>query len=241
MKKIIKCILLSSILCSAVLATPNTNETTYVAVRGGVANTNIESIDPDQTSLIVYSVGKFFRGETIAVELELSHQRFTYSVNEVSVVTNTETTTATQSSSSSTKPNGCKKPGKGRGGWWHHNHPDTVLTSDTTTTTSSTTEVLQSSRNVDVSLTYVMANVVYRHVTDSNFTPYGLVGIGLSYLSFNNETSDTAFMYQLGLGIDIELTSALSTDIGCRYVSDFYESDFDIEGVNVVIGLTYQF
>jgi opacity protein-like surface antigen len=94
----------------------------------------------------------------------------------------------------------------------------------------------------DLELHNFMFNAIAKYPT-GKIHPYAGVGFGISYFDFSetstariegvdsstrSSTDDTAFAWQILVGVDIDLTNKLSLDIGWRYFDT--ESDNDDHG-----------
>ena len=108
-------------------------------------------------------------------------------------------------------------------------------------------------------LNLLTANALYRHPTDSRFTPYAGVGAGIAFphveVTFVGSPTST-FEYQLTgptvqalVGTDIAITDAVSTFLEYKFNYSWNEADLDDGGTletniinnQFIIGLTYKF
>ena len=108
-------------------------------------------------------------------------------------------------------------------------------------------------------LNLLTANALYRHPTDSRFTPYAGVGAGIAFphveVTFDASTT-TTYGYQLTgptvqalVGTDIAITDAVSTFLEYKFNYSWNTADLDDGGTletniinnQFIIGLTYKF
>ena len=214
---------------------------TYVAMRVGGVNTKVEQYNHDTTLAGGIAVGKLFRKESIGVELELFHFRLQSEESSEVVTTTTSTTPSTGTGDVTTYP---ESPGNGNGnayGWHRRNPPTTVPGTNTTGGVNTTTANTSIQNNQTIRVTYLMANGVYRINPEGPLVPYGFIGAGVVYSEYDYADSTTIFAYQAGLGLALRLAPALSIALDARYLSNFYNSDFELGGLTVFTSLSYHF
>jgi opacity protein-like surface antigen len=212
-------------------------QTNYISPKIGMSKAE-DSVGVDYDSSLVGSlaVGRILNtNETFAIELQVKYQRLEFN-SEDQTVTTVDGTAGTDAVIPQRK-------GRGRGSayGWHRRNPIIPATDGTVSTTS----VADVKQEIEIDLLSLMVNVQYRLANDTMFTPYVLAGAGATWAqldSVHNTDNEVGFAYQGGLGINIgDDRERMYVDVGIVFTKDIYTSDFEVDGVNYLIGLVYRF
>lgn len=91
-----------------------------------------------------------------------------------------------------------------------------------------------------------MANACYDIDTGSKAKPYVMGGAGIADVTTSDDYTDgTAFAWQIGAGIGIEIARNVTFDLGYRYISaehiESYEGNVHWHAHNILAGIRYEF
>lgn len=146
-----------------------------------------------------------------------------------------------------------------RGTWWFDSHPNWGLAIDYTHAKVKADPLPTGFQRLEFTdgLNIVTANAMYRYPTETRFTPYGGLGLGMSipHVEVKNAGTDT-FEYQLAgiaaqgiLGVDFRVWGGLS--VFGEYKLSYTMNDTDLQGGGTLdtdiwtnhfdIGIAYKF
>lgn len=109
----------------------------------------------------------------------------------------------------------------------------------------------QDVNDVDASVFSVMANG-YADFEMEGFSPYVMAGLGYAnidisagYYGSSISADESAFAWQVGLGVGVQATDVVTVDLGYRYFQtsdvDIYSITSDIASSKLMLGMRYAF
>ena len=211
----------------------------YVSADIGIININTEHVSDSTTTLGGVAIGRLFKDNKFALELEFLHLRL--SEEKQSTTTSSVNTTSTTTSDPTTTNPVRPGNGGGHGHGWHRRNPPVITPGTNVVTTTSAPSTDQASISTSLRVSYLMMNGIYNLNTDGRFSPYALIGAGVAYTEYEHISSTSIFAYQAGLGLAVRLAEWAAVTAEARYMSSFYDTDISLGGATALVGVQFHF